>query len=335
MDETATQAKKEKAMTEYVEPRPPPNPWAYWQSKLEGLPVQMHPDDPQAGFYRLPYKSAYGARKIFMPVAYWWADQDEDGNPIEPVLCCRIGDKNVSPEAGMNAWQRVGNHPVTEEAYRQVAENNGTWPDEHDLVPMGDNLPPEEEDLTLWSNEELQDRIEDLSREALARIEGPPIKDQDEADRIANLADRLAQLFNETERRRKEERREHDKALKAIQMKWLPLLTKAESYKNLKFKLLTPWLLGLQKAQQEKAEAAAAAGAPPAAESRRPQAGTRGRAQTLKSQRRAEIIDFDACLEFFKDSEDLRSTVQMLANRVVRAGMAVPGTRVVEEQKAV
>jgi hypothetical protein len=318
-----------KAMNDYFEPRPPSNPWAYWQSKLEGLPMQMNPDNPQAGFYRQPYKRYYGARRTFTPVAYW---PSEDGSKLN----CRLGDQNISETAGMNLWKSVGNHPVAEHAYRQVAQYGGTWPDEHELVPMqGDNFPPEEEELTLWSLEELTDRIEDLGREALARIEGPKIADQDEADRIANLADRLAELWNEVDRRRKEERREHDQALKAIQLKWLPLLAKAESYKNLKYKLLTPWLIELQTAQQQEAEAAAAAGAPTAAEPRRPRAGTRGRAQTLKTQKRAEITNYDLCLAFFKESEDLRGTVQMLANRAVRAGITVPGTTIIEDQKAV
>jgi len=308
-------------MTDYVEPRPPANPWAYWQSRREGIPVQMHPDDPQAGFYRKPRKEYYGARRTFTPVAYYW----QDG-----ALRCRVGDAEVPDQTALAIWIQVGNNDVSEEAYRAVAERGEPWPDEHELVPMGDNLPPEDN-----SFEGLTDAIEDLAREALERIEGPPIADQDEADRIANLADRLAELWKKAEDARKAERREYDEALKAIQQKWLPLLTKAESYKNLKYKLLTPWLQRLEAAQQQAAEAAAAAGAPTAAEPRRPRAGTRGRAQTLKVQKRAEIIDFDACLNFFKDSEDLRSTVQMLANRVVRTGMSVPGTKVIEEQKAV
>jgi hypothetical protein len=308
-------------MNDYVEPRPPNNPWAYWQNRQDGIPVQMHPDDPQAGFYRLPRKDYYGARKTFMPVAYY---------PKDGTLHCRFGDGELTPQAALELWTHVGDHDVSEEAYRAVAERGEPWPDEHELVPMGDNVPPDDS-----SFEGLTDAIEDLAREALARIEGPKIADQDEADRIANLADRLAELWNKAEAARKQERREHDEALKAIQLKWTPLLLKAERYKDLKYKLLTPWLLALQKAQQQEAEAAAAAGAPAAADARRPRAGTRGRAQTLKGQKRAEIIDYDACLAFFKDSEDLRGTVQMLANRAVRAGANVPGTKIIEDQKAV
>jgi hypothetical protein len=51
--------------------------------------------------------------------------------------------------------------------------------------------------------------------------------------------------------------------------------------------------------------------------------------------KRAEITDYAACLEFFKDSPDVKATVQDLANRAVRAGISVPGTKVIEEQTAV
>jgi hypothetical protein len=302
-------------------------PWQWWYDKLTGKPVQMNPSTPHPGFYRQPHKASYGARKTFKPVAYW---PGEDGR-----LNCRIGDEDVSPEKGQDIWESVGNHPVSEEAYRRVAQDGSTWPDEHELVPMGDNLPPEEKDLTLWSLGELTDRIEDLGREALARIEGPPIADQDEADRLANLSDRLTELWKEADRRRKEERKPHDTALKTIQGWWAPFLMKAESYKNLKYKLLTPWQLAEEKRLKQEAEAAAAAGEPAAADARRPRAGTRGRAMTLKTFKRAEITNYAECLEFFSDSPDVKGLVQDLANRAVRAGIAVPGTKLIEEQQTV
>lgn len=296
--------------------------WQYWHDRLHGKPVQMSPSHPQAGFYREPRKEHYGARRTFRPVAYW---PDGDG-----VLHCRIGDEDVTPQRALELWTRVGQHPVTEEAYREVAQRGGLWPDEHELVAMGDNLPPDDDS---W--EGLRDAIEPLSREAEGRLKGPPIADQDEADRISNLADRLAELWKKAEEQRKADRKPHDEALKAIQGKWSPLQAAAEVYKNLKFKLITPWLQRQTEAQQQEAEAAAAAGEPAAADARRPRAGTRGRATTLKHTKRARIDDYAVCLKFFEDSEDVRGTVQMLANRAVRAGAKVPGVTVIEESKAV
>jgi hypothetical protein len=296
--------------------------WQYWHDRLNGKPVQMSPSHPQAGFYREPRKEHYGARRTFRPVAYW---PNENGQ-----LHCRIGDDDVTPQRALELWTRVGQHPVSEQAYREVAQNGGLWPDEHELVAMGDNQPPDDE-----SFEGLRDAIEPLAREAEERLKGGPIQDQDEANRIANLADRLAELWKKAEEQRKADRKPHDEELKRIQARWSPLQTAAEVYKNLKYRLTTPWLQRQTEAQQQEAEAAAARGEPAAADAPRPRAGTRGRAQTLKSTKKARIDDYAVCLKFFEDSEDVRGTVQMLANRAVRAGAKVPGVTVIEDARAV
>jgi hypothetical protein len=303
------------------------NEWDWWQDKLAGgnpTPIQ---NEPQSGFYRKSSKEHYGARKTFMPVAFWRGD---DG-----YVHCRIGDEDVSDIKALETWNGgVHANPVTEEAYRAVAERGESWPDEHELVPMqGHNRPPED-----FSYEGLRDAIEPLAREAIQRIDfGPAVTTQDEADQLANLSDRLAELWKKADEARKEEKRPYDEGARVVQLKWSPLLLAAEAYKNVKYKLITPWLQKLEEAKKQEAEAAAAAGEPPAVDdpSRRPRAGTRGRATSLKSTKRAEITDYPACLAFFAESEDVRSTVQMLANRAVRAGLSVPGAKLVEEQKAV
>ena len=299
-------------------------PWQWWHDKLAGKPVQMNPDNPHAGFYRQTHRERYGARKTFKPVAYWPGANGK--------MNCRIGDEDVTPEIGQSIWQSVGNHPVAEEAYREVAQRNGLWPDEHELVPMGDNLPPAEED----TYENLKDKIENLGREAKRRLDdGPPITDQDEADQIANLADALSDLWKRADTLRKAERKPHDDSLKTIQKKWSGILTLAETYRNLKYALLTPWLKRIGQVQKEQAEAAVAAGTPAAAEPSRPRAGTRGRAMSLKTLKRAEITEYDEVLKFFAQNPEIKQLVQDLANRWVRTGQAVPGTKVIEESQAV
>jgi hypothetical protein len=297
-------------------------PWHWWFQKLSGHPVQMNPSNPHAGFYRMPSKAFYGARKTFLPVAYW---PGEDGQ-----LHCRIGDEDVAPERGQGIWERVGNYPVTEAAYREVAEKGGLWPDEHELVPMaGDNLPPED-----TSYEGLRDEIENLGRAAAIRLEGPAITNQDEADQVANLADKLSELYKKADETHKQEKMPFDEGAIEVQKKWAPILLRAETYKNLKYKLLTPWLKLLEKRAQEAKTAAAATGQAVAQEGRA-RAGTRGKAMTLRSQKRAEITDYAVTLAFFAESPDVKATVQDLANRAVRAGISVPGVNVLEESQAV
>ena len=56
---------------------------------------------------------------------------------------------------------------------------------------------------------------------------------------------------------------------------------------------------------------------------------------SLKTFKTAEITDYDLCLKFFKDSQDIRATLQDLANKAVRAGVIVPGAKLIEEQRTV
>src|SRR5262245_6036518 len=216
--------------------------WEWWGKKLTGMPVLQSPNEPQCGFYRKTQRERYGARKTFLPVAYY-PDQ-ETGE-----MRLRIGDNDIDPgdKKFLETWTSVCDRPVSEQAYRQVAELGGLWPDEHELVGMqGHNRPPDDS-----TYEGLRDAIEPLAQEAKVRISGPPVADQDDADRLANLADRLAELAKEAEAARKEERAPHDEALKAIQKRWLPVLDLAELYKEIKYRLLTPWLKKLEEAQQE------------------------------------------------------------------------------------
>jgi hypothetical protein len=55
----------------------------------------------------------------------------------------------------------------------------------------------------------------------------------------------------------------------------------------------------------------------------------------LKTFKHAQIEDYEKALTFFKESQDVKDLVQELANRAVRAGITVPGTKVIEEKKAV
>jgi hypothetical protein len=303
----------------------PQDYWKWWSHKLMGLSPQASEGTPYAGFYRWVRKSAYGGTKWAIPVAYW---PEEDG-----VIQCREGPRNnVNEQRGRDIWINVCNHPVPEQWYREVCERDAPeWPDGMAISPpVGDNRPPDETDFDY-----LKGQIEGAQLMADVYLKGEPITEQTEADKVSNLAAVLSELWKKADEARKEERKPHDEALKVIQLKWLPLLGMAEAYKNLKYKLLTPWLLAQEKKAKEEAEAAAAAGDQTSPEARRPRVGTRGRAMTLKTFKTAEIVDYDQCLAFFKNGPDVRATVQDLANKAVRAGITVPGAKLIEEQRTV
>ncbi len=285
--------------------------YRYWHEALAGNKPEMHESDPQPGFYRWPKKAAYGARKTFKAVAYW--------RQGKAFMNCSIDDVDVEPEHGADIWVSVGSHPVSYENYQGYMET-GRWADEHELVPMGSNQPPDDN-----SYEGLKAKIEELARDAnKLLIDGAVATTQDEADQLSNLADRLAELGARAEEQRKAEKAPHDAAAEAVQKKWKPLVISSEVYKGIKNRLILPFRSALAKAARENNE-----------EEVKFRAGTRGRAMSVRSTKSARIIDRDAVLAHFRDNEMISTSLQILADRAVRNGDTVPGTEIVSEEKIV
>lgn len=304
--------------------------WHYWDAACawkngEGPQPIANECNPQLGFYRLPKRDGYLGSKTFEPVAYYLDDAR--------IICCRRGSgddaRDLSTTEGEDLWIQVCEHPVTEEQYRRVAEQGKPWHDEHPYVGMqGHNKPPKD-----LSYEGLVVAIEDLANEAARRLKGPPVESQDESDQITNLADRLAELYRSSDKLFAEEQKPWKARLEDVKTRWKPLLETAEIYKQLKLKLVTPWLQRQRKAAAEAAARAAAAGEP--VEIERVTSGTRGRAVSLREYKVAKIVDYRAALEFFADGQIMHDLVQDLCNKSARAGVQVPGVEIVIETKAV
>src|SRR5215472_4720986 len=286
------------------------DPWHYWRSRQAGRNPPFNAAYPQPGYYRWPTRPEYGARKVFTPVAYWPAGlMDQETGEIKEVVACRIGDEDVPPERGVDIWKNVAIHDVSEEAYRGVAERGELWPDEPTTVPMqptqpahpmmGHNKPPAD----VPTHEQLKEQIDTVAGEAKQFLEGEAITEQYQADLIANCADRLQELHKAATKLRDAEKEPYDTAVKAIVHRWSPLLLAAEAYKNLKYKLITPWTQKQQRILNEKA-------AETGREAERAGAGTRGRRMSLRTLKRAEITDYDKCLDYFRNAPDIKATVQ-------------------------
>src|SRR5581483_792835 len=113
------------------------------------------------------------------------------------------------------------------------------------------NNPPEED-----SFENLQERIDDLSREAERLMKKGAAKSQEEADQAADVADSLAKLHRRADTLREIEKRPFWTRCLEIEAAWKPLLTAALIHKTLKQVVCAPWLASQKKAK-EQAEAEA------------------------------------------------------------------------------
>src|SRR6185437_3234327 len=129
------------------------------------------------------------------------------------------------------------------------------WPDVNAEVLRISNQAPDDNSFGA-----IQERIDDLVREAERLMKKGAAKTQEDADQAANVATKLAELYAKANNARDVEKRPHLDKCNEIQAKWRPLLTAAEIHKRLKQIVCAPWLL-LQKKAKEKEEADARAAA--------------------------------------------------------------------------
>ena len=57
-------------------------------------------------------------------------------------------------------------------------------------------------------------------------------------------------------------------------------------------------------------------------------AGRVGARVALRTEKRARIVDFEACLQLLKDQPEIIDLVQTLAQRAVRGGVKLPGVEI-------
>lgn len=299
---------------------------SYHASALRGEKPAAHPDDPQAGFYRIVNKDKATKVKTSMPVAYY----PDNGDGFGSGLICHVNGKPVSDERGVELWSWCCDKPITEAIYQAVVET-GVWPDEASpIAKLGDNQMPDEA-----SFEALSELIRELVKDAEKELKGK-VETQQQADHVANLADRLLDAQKKADIQRKAEKAPYEEGAKQVQIKWNPLIEMASVYRVLKSTLLTPFLTEQDRIAEAARKAAEKANEPiPAAAKDAPRAGTRGtKRASLTTVQDVEITDRGKVLKFFADTSSMTDFLQGLAEKAVRAGVKVPGVKITERKVA-
>lgn len=282
----------------------------WWREAMAG---RMHAmtETAQPGFYK-----AKSAGNFWLPVAIW----EQHGEII-----CLLGKE---PAKVSDVWLRCAKHPVSEEDYRHCIAN-GAWPGDAPPPAMGNNNPPEGFDA-------LRLAIESEAAEALGWLKDLVIETQADADKCANWRDAINKLMKQADAEREKEKRPHMEAANAVQAKYAPLIARCKAVGDQMRQRLSYFLQKQQEAKRAAVAAAVVEGNDAVRFDSKASAGgsVSGRKTHLRTQTTAVITDFDAALAFFKSNEELRELVQLLANRVVRAGGTMPGVEVKREQVA-
>lgn len=266
----------------------------------------------------------------------------------EGELRCRVGeDSAVNPH---DIWTYCAGNPMSREAVAYAFKNGGRW--ESDAPTIGDNS----------SDVSLAEQIANYAAQALAWLKKAGIKDTKSKDTAANYRAELIRLSKEADAQRTAEKKPHDDAAKAVQLKWKPLIDTADVAAEELRNGLTAYmsaekrrLEAEQRAKWEAEQKAAASAraeieakraqqvaddpiaaltspepelpmAPPHPEPVKVQAGgQRGRKTGLREVTRYVVTDHAKALAFFADSEDVKDIVAKLSERASKAGVAVPG----------
>lgn len=227
---------------------------------------------------------------------------------------------------------------VTEEAYRAAFEA-GEWADAESAI-RGDNAEPQ-------GVEGMLAEITQIGERALPLLK-TPITTKEAADTAANLRDKLLKISKTAEEERKAEKQPHMDAAKAVDEKWAPARDRAKDGADKLRDAVGHYLREEEKkarieaeriAKEKAAEAAKNAPdePPPAVVIEAPapvrvgQSGARTGLRTVKS---AEITDYRKLLDHFAEHADVRGAIDKLANAAARAGIEVPGMKIIEERKA-
>lgn len=150
---------------------------------------------------------------------------------------------------------------------------------------IGDNQPPDKFGA-------LKAHIDDLDMEARNHLDGEPITTEAQALAVSRILDDARKAAKAADEARKEEKRPHDEAGKAVQAKWQPWIGKAELAASTAKQALAPYLEAQEAAQRAAAEEARKQ-ADEAAEKAR-QASEAARPDDLAGQATARILQESA-----------------------------------------
>lgn len=302
--------------------------YAYWEAAVadpsthKEFPLNM----PVPGFYRLRTRDGE------IGVAIW--PEDGEGGPA-------VTQRGKSPAKTLRTEAEAEDFchatikfckAVTHEAYQQWYDT-GVWPDQ--VMEPGRNA-------QLAEHIQIRESIQEIERELEAWFKsiGGKIETQAHADKAANWKDLIHRLSKEAEEKRKAEKKPHWDAGVAVDDKWAGVTALGSTVKRKIANIVEPFLRAEQARKLREAAAKMEAGQGVRPEDVKAKAGTTGRATTMRVEQVLRITDEAAFKAYYKEQDvfwrDPRtySVLASIAKADLKAGMQIPGAKLVDEGKA-
>jgi hypothetical protein len=322
--------------------------FAWWRDALAGKNPPIHDGHPQPGYY----KARRAKDQPWLPVAIWYRPGKNAGELGE--LVCRVASEMRDP---LKMWSWVAKNPVDKESAKFAFEH-GRWPDDAEDTPppAGHNAPPR----TLFEEIDAAVELAEQFRKAT-----PKIETEEQANRAANIRDKLLDLRKKAETEHETEKRPHLEAGRAVDKKYKPVITAATDAVAPLRDLLTPWLVAKQKKLDEAAEAErkrlaaeeaeriaaqakmhgmeidptevaaeVAAKLEPAKPAKAQAGGARGSKTGLATVTYVEFHDYTAAVLDVQGKPEVRDAVARVCLTLLKAGIEVKGAKLAQRQEA-
>lgn len=291
------------------------NAFTWWEAALAGHRTPINVNEPQTGYYK-----TRGRDDRMAPVAFWYT---------QGVLRCRVDNAEVLPDRALELWPFASKSPVSYEDYTTRIET-GKWMGESEAV-IGHNAAPPDN-----SPDALSERLNDLAREADKLIAAGAATSDAISDQASDLANTFGEIEGKIKDLHKAEKEPHLEAGRAVDRKWFTLRDRAEDLKRrLKAVVVTPWLRKKDEDARAAKVAAIRAGAEPESLPQvRTTAGSSKRSTALRTQINAEVTDWRLLITNLTDHPDLRDAAQRIANASAKAGVELPGMKIVKQKVA-
>lgn len=288
------------------------NDWSWWQGAVAGERGELTRGDPKSGFYRFSDRA----------VSLW---RDETGS-----LMCWVSSGYCprKPDEIDDLFGFCCTHPISHEAFVAFTES-GVWPEDV-AAPVRDR--------SLSPADAVKAQVAALKAEADAWLKGiGKIETQEHADKASNFADRFAELEKKAVAEHKVAKEPSLTTGREIDALWKPIIAAGDEAKRFMKKALEPFLTARKQAAEAAAAAARTANPGVAVAAVNPKAGTR-RAVAMRTRTIVKITDFRTAVEFLakrnEPAAELVDAVRVVAQRMLLAGVEVPGAEMVTESYA-
>lgn len=304
-----------------------PKTFAWWKAALAGKEVPMHLKEAHQGYYA--YRPSEKA--VPLPVALWY----DKGTGL---LRCKIGDA-IAPKPGIEYWPMVMRNPITFAIYESVMKGE-PWPNEIRFETadggtqssmIGHNSGDDDE--TLFGN------IAEW-KQRLAKAMKTPIKTQEDADALADIATKLRELKDEADKRRKETTKPLRDEVDSINDRYNKHIEPAAFVVSSALASVKKWVREEKDRQAAALKAAKAAAKSagvemPEVQAANVSAGTRKKVVTFFKDV-AVIEDWPKVMASIAALDaipnDVQTVITAAAERLLKAGVKVPGAKLEKKE---